>query len=143
MAIVINNMNMRYKNDELDKVQIFYRIKVEDENLSGSGKFDIEPSEFDKGTEHIISLSENHLIDKIDLSNVQIMEVDVNNDDGGETHVKDDEPVIVIFNAKTKNRDLKVTGNFALSIDEYEDNKDIKSLTNRAVEYVKEHAFYI
>lgn len=130
----IGTMNMRYKSDEIDKVQVLYRIKVADENLSGTGKFDINADDFDKGTNHIKQLSESHFTEKVEELKWKIEEVDID-DDEDEPSPGDDEPVVVIFSGKTKNRELKVTGNFEMSIDEYEGNKTLDALKDKAKEY--------
>lgn len=142
MAISIGTMNMRYKSDEIDKVQVVYRIKTEDENLSGTGKFEIEVDDFDKGTSHIKNLAGEHYEKELEAMKIKIEEVDIGYDEGDNPDKEDDDPVVVIFSGKTKNRELKITGNFELSIDEYEDNRAVKDLLNKAKNYAKEKAFH-
>lgn len=139
MAITLNHMNMKYKNNDLDKVQVMYRIAVENEDLSGRGQVEISPKDFDEGKSRIVELAKEHFFDKLDGMEWKIEEMSINeNEEKDFDKPEVDYPVNVVFSGKSKYRELKVNGNFYMSIKEYEENSGNLDLKEKAKEYTED-----
>lgn len=119
MNFEVRSINTRYKDSQIENVQVSYRAQNEARSLNGNGNFTLSAEEY-AGNESFATLehmSKQHLLDKVPNLNFEIRSI--------ETRYKEGEINTVRISYTTRNdkRSVSFNGNFDMSNEEYEENK--------------------
>ncbi|MFA1818993.1 hypothetical protein ACDX78_02115 [Virgibacillus oceani] len=130
MQFEVRSINTRYKESQIDNVQVSYKANTESRSVNGNGNFNLSADEYE-GNESIATLEQmakQHLLDEVPNLNFEVRSIN--------TRYSDDEVVSVQISYTTRNdnRTVSFNGNFELSDKEYEENKAMERLEEMAEE---------
>src|SRR5690625_3830954 len=106
--ISVGNMNVRYRNNEVENINIDYNNDINKSSVTGKGKFSIDNSEYSGDINDLHDICKNHALNNISDLSVKIRSINI--------VYKGDEidNVQVIFRAELNENELIFRGDFSM-----------------------------
>lgn len=132
MMLKIKSVNLSYKDKKLDEAELSY--KADDDDNSARGIMTLNEGEYEgnEAVEKLETLARDHFISSVEKSDFEIRSINMKYE---ESTVK---KVDVVYQARLKDREFRLTGSHEISSEEYNENKPINDLAELCKAHLKE-----
>lgn len=132
MKINIQNMQVSYRGNEIEKVYVYYQAMSDEDSFQANGRVAVSNDEYDGSVQDLQNKCKDHLEEKIDELEYQIIRSNITYE---RERMKN---VHINFNARTNNSDLRITGGYKLDAETYQEDSSLEALVEHAKDFIRD-----